>query len=191
MAGTSRIVLLATLFSVGTTLAASAPTAATYILNGYDLSGIHGINAAELEAKLMDKPGVRITQADIHADTKIVAEELEARHIKGQLFTTLAKKNGHVWIIFDLLNPTAGPQLGSLESQNFEGASSVPASALAAGSGLKTGDQLTQEKLLAARRAIVATYAKAMPGRKIALKVRLQHRLGDKTILTWIIGEPE
>ena len=191
MAGISRIILFATLFSVGAALAAGVPKTPTYILNGYSLSGIHGVNAAELEAKLKDKPGARITQVDIHADTMTVAKALEAQHIKGHLLTTLAEKNGHVWLIFDLVNPDAGPRLGSIESQNFEGASHVAAGALAAASGLKTGDQLSQENLLAARRAIVAMYAKSMPGSKISLKIKLQHRPGDKTILTWIIGEPK
>jgi len=158
-------------------------------LDGYDLSRAHGLNAAEVEAKLKDKPGARITEANIHADTMIVAKELEAHHIPGQLFTSLAEKNGHVWLIFDVLNTDATRPLGQLQSQNFVGASRVPASVLAAATGLKTGDQLSRENLMSARHAILAMYAKSMPRTRLGLKLRLQSKQG-KTTLTWLIDEP-
>ena len=190
MADISRIALFAMLLCTGAALAAGTPKATTYILNGYDLSGIPGINATALQAKLKDRPGARITQADIHADTLILTKELETRRVKGQLFTTLAVKKGRVWVIFDLLNPDAGPQWGSLEAQNFEGASHISAKSLAAVTGLKSGDQLTRQKLIGAQRAILAAYAKSMPGKKISLKARLQRRPGEISV-TWIIGEPK
>jgi outer membrane protein assembly factor BamA len=191
MASIARMSFLAVSFTVGGAMAASVPETPTYILNGYSLSGIHGLNAPELEAKLKDKPGARISQADIHADTMIVAKELEARHIKGQLFTTLAEKNGRVWIIFDLLNPDAGLRFGQLDTQNFEGASHVSASVLAAATGLKKGEQLSRQNLAVAAQAISAAYAKAMPGKKILLKIRRKNTPDGKTTLTWIIGEPK
>jgi len=191
MASMARMSILAFLFAMGAAMAANAPKEPTYVLNGYSFSGVPGVNAAEMEAKLKDHAGARITRADAAADGAILAKELEARHIGGHLFTTLAKTKGHAWIIFDLVSNDADKPMGHLESQNFEDASRVPAGVLAAATGLKTGDQLSREKLLAARRAIVALYVKSMPGRKISLKAKLRRGPGDKTILTWIIGEPK
>ncbi|HTT82918.1 MAG TPA: hypothetical protein VMF67_05525 [Rhizomicrobium sp.] len=190
MATISRIALLAMLCSLSAAFAAGTK-APTYVLDGYDLSGAHGVDAAELAAKLKPKPGARINQADIHADTMIVAKELEARHIQGHLFTTLAEKKGHVWIIFDVLNPDAGPPMGQLEAQNFEGASHVSVGVLVAATGLKKGDQLSRDRLAAAARAISNVYAKTMPGKKIHLKIRRHNAPGGKTTLTWIISEPQ
>jgi hypothetical protein len=191
MAGKSGITLFLMLLVVGTAMAAGGRKEPTFILNGYDLSGIHGINTAELQSRFKDKPGARITQADIHADTVILTKQLEAQHVKGRLFTTLATKKGHVWIIFDLLHPESAQQLGLLDSQKFEGAIHVPVVALATATALKKGDQLSQQELIAGRRAIMALYEKSMPGKKILLKARLQHRPGGTIILTWIIGEPK
>jgi len=190
MKNLAKVSFVAALFSLGTALAAVPQKPPTYILKGYDLSGVHGLNAAKVTAKFKDKPGARITDADIHADTMIVAKELAAHHIGGHLFTSLAEKNGHVWLIFDVQNAEAQERFGQLQSQSFVGASHVSASALAAATGLKEGDQLSQDKLMAARRGVLALYAKSMPEKRLTLKLRLQHKQG-KTILTWLIGEPE
>jgi outer membrane protein assembly factor BamA len=176
--------------SAGIAAPASAPKIRTYILNGYSFTGVHGVNAAEMEAKLKHHEGARITRADAAADGALLAKELKARHIPGQLFTTLAENNGRVWVIFDLLNTDDDSSVGNLKSQDFNGVSHVSAISLAAATGLKKGDKLTRQKLIAARRAIVLAYAKSMPGKKISLKAKLQRKLGEVT-LTWIIGEPK
>jgi hypothetical protein len=140
------------------TLTAGAAKAPTYILNGYSFGRMPGVNTAELAAKLKDKEGARVTRADIAVDQAILVKELQARHIKGQLFTTLAEKHGRIWIIFDVLDsngPAAktGKPLLLLASQSFEGASRISTSALAAATGLKHGDLLSAEKINAARQA--------------------------------------
>ena len=188
--------LLAATLAVGAAMAAGAAKAPTYILSGYSFGPIPGVNTVELEAKLKHKEGERITSADIAADRAIIAKELEARHIKGRLFTSLAEKRGRVWVIFDLLDPdrpTAhlGKPAGHLKSQNFEGASRISAGDLAAATGLKQGDQLWPEKINAARQAIVALYAKSMPGKAISLKARMQTAADGEVTLTWIIAEPQ
>jgi hypothetical protein len=183
----SRAVLFLAIVSVSAAMAAKAHKARTYILNGYNFSGVHGANAADLEAKLKHHAGARVTQKDIAADKAIITKELEARHLEGQLFLTIAETHGHVWVIYDLLNP----DVGRLAGQNFAGASRVPASVLAAATGLKPGDQLTREKMIAARRGIVKAYVQALPGKKVALKCRVQVKHGNKITLNWIIGEPK
>lgn len=187
---TARATVVAALFAAGAAMAAGDTRAPTYILNGYSFSGVPGVNAAEMEAKLKFHAGARVTRAEIAAEAAVLARELKARHMEGHLFTSTAESGGRVWVIFDLLNPDADNRMGQLESQNFQGASHVSPSALAAVTDLKNGERLSPQKLGAARRAIVAAYAKSMPGKKIFIKAKLVTR-GGKTAVTWIIAEPK
>jgi outer membrane protein assembly factor BamA len=191
-----RTALLAALLTAGAAVAANADNMPTYILNGYSFGGIPGVNTEELVAKFKHKPGARITRADVAADEVILGNELRARGIEGNLFATLAEKHGRVWVIFDLQDPNRpaahpGKPGRHLEVQEFEGASRISASALAAATGLKTGDLLSPEKVNAAREAILALYGKRMPGQMPSLKGKLQIRPDGKARLTWIIGEPK
>jgi hypothetical protein len=184
-------VLVATMIA-GVVMAAGKHHTPSYILNGYSF-GIPGVNTAELEAKLKQKAGARITAADVDADQAIIQKEIEERHIQGQIIATTAEKHGRVWIIFDLLNlPTSSAnRVRHLELQSFEGDFRISASTLAAATGLKTGDQLSPQNLNAARRAILAAYAATMPGKAISLKARMQTRLDGRTTITWIVTEPK
>ncbi len=188
--------MFALALGLGAATAASAAKAPVYILNGYSFGGLPlGVDTAELTAKFKDQEGAHITRADVDADQAILAKELQARHIGGQLFSTIAEKHGRVWIIFDLLHPerSAANFLTTphyLKVQNFEGASRISASSLAAATGLKPGDRLPPAKIDAARQAIVAAYAKALPGKPLSLKGKMQTAPSGAVVLTWIIGEP-
>jgi len=188
--------LLAAALATGAAVPASIAKGPHYILNGYSFQDMKGVNTAELEAKLKDKKGAHITEADIIADQALLAKELQARHIQGQLFTGLAEKDGRVWVIFDLQHPEAqlaklDKRVRYLETQNFEGASRIPASALAAATGLRKGDHLSPEKLNAARRTILDLYAKSMPGKTVSLKINMRTKADGEVTLTWMIGEPK
>jgi outer membrane protein assembly factor BamA len=194
MTSIARIGLLAVALTFGAVSAANAVHERVYILNGYTFSGMPGVNTDELVAKLKDHAGAHVTQADIDADTAIVAKELQARRLPGRLFTSRAERHGRIWVIFDLLDPDAPRRRfwaagQHLAAQNFEGASGISASDLAAATGLKEGDPLSPEKINAARQAIVALYAKATPGKMVSVRGRMQtHGKGELT-LTWIIAE--
>ncbi|MEO8926746.1 MAG: POTRA domain-containing protein [Caulobacteraceae bacterium] len=179
---------------VGAVTAASAAHVRSYILNGYSFGGFPGVNTDELAAKLKDQEGARVTQADISVDEAILTKELQARHIEGRLFTSIAEKHGRIWIIFDLQNP--GGQMARfwkaghhLKAENFEGASRVSTSDLAAATGLKEGDLLSREKIDAARQAILALYAKSMPGKVVSVRGRMQSNGQGELTLTWMITE--
>jgi outer membrane protein assembly factor BamA len=182
-------VLSAVALAAGLAMSAGAAKEATYILNGYSLSGIKGVNTAELQAKLKHKPGDRITAADVNADQATIAKELEARHVRGLVVATLAEKRGRAWIIFDLLDVPTMRLTRQLETQNFEGASHISAGVLGAATGLKKGDQLSPKKINEARQSILALYAKSMPGKPPSLRVKMRITQDGKTTLTWIIAE--
>lgn len=194
---TTWIVALALALAIlAPALADAAVQSKVYILNGYSLGGLHGaVDPAALEAKLGRKAGARITQADITADTAIVAAELKARHVEGRLATTLAEKRGRVWIIFDLLHPPeVNPGLHSgnarVAAQRFEGARQVSPEALAAASGLEPGARLTPRSLNAARKAILALYARTIPDAPVGLTLRIRTTASGQSTLTWVVAEP-
>jgi hypothetical protein len=81
----------------------------TYILNGFRLSGVKGINPDDVIAKIKDKEGAKVTEADLKADVQVVGAELKARHIDGQLAATMAEKNGRVWVLFDFFPKKSVP----------------------------------------------------------------------------------
>jgi hypothetical protein len=86
----------------------------TYILNGFRLSGVKGVNPDDVIAKIKDKAGAKVTEADLKADVATVGAELKARHIEGQLAASMAEKNGRVWILFDFFPKKPAPSV-SLE----------------------------------------------------------------------------
>ena len=192
---TSRtvLVLIITILAADASMATPAK-ALVYILDGYRLQGIpgHG-NTAGLIAKLKHHPGARVTEAEIKTDVDILAKELHARHIRGRLVTGTAEGNGHILVFFELVDEgPPGANLWTshhLISQQFQGAVRVPADSLTRASGLKPGDELSPEKIGAARRAILLLIAKSNPGKTLVIKVRIQTKPGDKAALTWIIGE--
>jgi outer membrane protein assembly factor BamA len=186
------------LAAVALALAASADAAPapSYVLNGYTFGGLKGVNTAELQAKLKDKPGAHITRADIEVDQSILAKELVARHIDGQLFTGIAEKNGRIWVIFQVEHPgTILQKLDKrnrrLDAENFQGATRVSPGVLAAATGLKKGDPISPDTVNAARHAILAQYAKVMPGKTVTLKGKIRTKPDGAVTLTWVITEPK
>lgn len=73
-------------------------------------------------------------------------------------------------------------------SQSFKGDVRVPAKALAAATGLKKGDRLSEARLLAARQAIAELYGKQPPGKEIHVRPDFL-QTPDGIAITWIIGE--
>ncbi|HEY2447160.1 MAG TPA: hypothetical protein VGI20_15610 [Rhizomicrobium sp.] len=193
MPGLMRIGLTAAIFAAGAVTAASAASTQSFILKGYSFGPMPGVNTAEIEAKLPRKAGARITGADVAAEEAIVERELKARHVQGRLFASTAVKRDRMWIIFDLVQEP----VRILVSQSFVGASHVSPEILARATGLRPGTTLSVGKLNAARRSILAAYGKALHGKPINLKLRMQTRHSVKpgtvpeTWLTWTIVEPK
>jgi outer membrane protein assembly factor BamA len=189
-----RLFVFVAMLFAASIAAVSADGAKHYIFDGYSLSGVKGIDAHALEAKLKHKLGARVTRADIAEDEAIVLKEAKAHHLEGHLFTTFAEKKGHLWVIFDLLNPRPRDVFSKphhFEAQRFEGATRIPASTLSAATGLRSGDLLSPEKINGARRAILAAYAKSVPGKTINVVCRMQTKPDGKATLTWVIREPQ
>jgi hypothetical protein len=182
---------LAAALAISAAPAANAAKEQSYILSGYTWGGFAGQNTDELAAKLKDQPGARITKADISIDAAMLESELRARHVKGQLLTSLAEKHGRVWLIFDLQRPMGAALYAGepLTSQSFEGATRLPASDLAAATGLKPGDMLTFEKIRAAHSALLALYARSAPGKAPTIRSKAKISSDGRVSLIWMINE--
>lgn len=178
------------------TLAAVPPTAAArekvYTLGGYTFGGFAGVNTDEMVAKLKDQAGARVTQADLALDRSMFEAQLHERHIKGRLITSTAEKHGTIWLIFDLQRPALGSALYAgepLNSQTFEGATRIPVSELAAATGLKPGDTLTFTTIKAAHDALLALYARSVPGKPPLIRSRARISGSGQVTLIWVISE--
>jgi len=179
---------------LATLLCAAAPQ--NYILNGYRLSGVKGIDQDALVAKLPHHAGERITEADIKADTATISAALKAQHIEGQLFATMAEKNGRVWVLFDFQYPQPGQfspvhQRRWLGSQIFDGNVKISSATLEAATGLKPGEYLPVERLNAARQAILLAYKKAAPGADVHVAGKMRITPQGKVELIWHVTEPK
>jgi len=174
---------------------ADAPPA-TFILNGYRLSGVPGVNGDDITSKLAHKEGDRMTSAAVSADAETVGAAIKARQIEGQLLTTLAERDGKVWVLWDFepkypARPLAPGVTRRFESQSFTGNTTLSSAALAAATGLKAGDALPDPRIDAAREGVAAAYRKAMPNSDIHVATKMRVRPDGAVLFIWTIQEPK
>jgi len=183
---------LAAALAISAVWAADAAKEKVYTLGGYTFGGFEGLNTDELAAKLKDQAGARVTRMGLSVDESMFEAELRERGIRGRLITSTAEKRGTIWLIFDLQRPPPGTALNSgkpLKSQTFEGVKQAPASELDAATGLKPGDMLSFDTIRAARAAILAFYAKSVPGKPPSVRSKVKMTADGLVSLTWVISE--
>ncbi len=168
--------------------AGEKPVEPTYILRGFRLSGAKGVDQDALTDSLKQKPGDKITGADIDADTKAIGAALKARHIEGRLFATVAEKDGRAWVLFDF-QPAELPPKRVFVEQSFEGNSKVSDKVLAAATGLKPGDEASDARLNRAEQAMEAAYTQKAPGVRIHIGGRLRTTKTHQLTVHWVITE--
>lgn len=184
------------LILAGTAIAAApgAQAATTYKLDKIEINGVKSVPQDQLLAGLKDHPGAIVATSDLMADQDALTKELEAAHVVGGVKTSLRNKNnGHIDLIFDVDDQgvqapkvvTVAPKLGQ---QIFVGNTTIPADDLAAATGLKPGDELSDAKIQAAEADILAEYKKHSKtvGAQISGSVKQN---GDKADVTWTIVE--
>ncbi len=164
------------------------PAAPSYILRGFRLSGAPEVDQDALVDGLPQKPGDRITRAEIDADTKQLGTALQARKIVGRLFATLAVRDGRAWVLFDF-QPAEKRPPRYFASQNFEGNTKIPDATLAAATALRPGEEVNADRLNAAEQAITAAYAKAAPNVKIRLGGKIRTTKTGQVTVMWHIIE--
>jgi outer membrane protein assembly factor BamA len=183
------------LMLAGTALSAApaAHAATTYKLDKIEINGVKSVPVDQLVAGLKDHPGDKVQTSDLLADQDALTKELEAAHVVGGVKTSLRNKNnGHIDLIFDVDDQgvqvpkvvTVAPKLGQ---QIFVGNNTVSSDDLAAATGLKPGDELSDAKIQAAEADIIAEYKKvSKSGAQISGSVKQN---GERADVTWTIVE--
>jgi outer membrane protein assembly factor BamA len=184
------------LLVAGAAIAAApgAQAATTYKLDKIEINGVKSVPEAQLLAGLKDHPGDKVATSDLLADQDALTRELEAAHVVGGVKTSLRNKNnGHIDLIFDVDDQgvqapkvvTVAPKLGQ---QIFVGNNAIPSDDLAASTGLKPGDELSDAKIQAAEADILAEYKKLSKkvGAQISGSVKQN---GERADVTWTIVE--
>ncbi len=181
--------------AVAAALLAAAPAAhaTSYILDKVEINGVKSVSADQLVAGLKDHAGDKVTTDDLIADQDALAKELEAAHVVGGIQTAMRNKNnGHIDLIFNVddkgvqapTKVTVAPKLGT---QTFVGNAAVSSDDLAAATGLKAGDELSDAKIQAAEAAILEAYKKVKKvGAQISGSVKQNGPAAD---ITWTITE--
>jgi outer membrane protein assembly factor BamA len=176
------------------TLAAGPALAQTSTLDKIQINGLNSASPDEMRAALNEKPGTKVTTGDLVADVSVLEKALEAKHVVGSVKVSMANKhNGHIDSIFDVTDngiqtatiTTVAPKLND---QVFSGNNVLTASDLATASGLKPGDELSNDKIKAAQEALVAAYKASKKPVNVTISGAINQK-GATVELVWTVVE--
>jgi len=183
------------------TLAAAlaAPAAAyaqTYTIDKITITGSKTVPTEKLYAVIKEHPGMKATRDDIVGDQDAISAALSKANVVGGIKTQLLgpKENKHYEVTFIVEDKGAqapvvthvAPKLGE---QIIDGNKSIPTDKLIAATGLQPGEDMTNEKVLAAETAIQGVYkaAKLPVGMSISGETKMTD--GGKVNVLWHIVE--
>ena len=158
----SALLLCSTLLAGG---AAYADT--TYVVDKVTITGSKTVPTQTLLDSIQTHKGSHVTQADIVADQDTITKVLGKANVVGGIKTSMAtKSNKHIEVTFAVDDqgaqaPTVTHITPKLHAEIFSGNVAIPTDKLAAAAGLNPGDELTNAKIAAAQKAIIAAYAAA------------------------------
>ena len=138
----------------------------SWTLNKVIITGNKTVTTDKLMAVVHERPGSKITVDDITADRDAISKVLEDAHVGGQVQPSMQAVGQKVNITFAIDDkgvqaPIVTKVAPKLDAEIFDGNTSIPSDKLAEASGLKPGDDLSNEKIAAAQAAIVAVYKAA------------------------------
>ena len=149
-------------------VAVAAPAhAQSFVINKIEINGVTSVPVQPLRDSLKDKPGARVTTDDVLADQDQLTKALEAAHVTGGVKTSLRNyANGKKDIIFDVADngvqkPVVTTTALHIAHVTFEGNKYLDSDQLAAASGMKPGDVVTDKSIQDALARIGAAYKKA------------------------------
>ncbi len=179
--------------------AAKKQSAPVYHLLGFSLSGSKHIDGDALVATLPQKEGDVITAAEIQEDAKRIGEELNKRHVHGNMTTATLEQDGkghNIWVIWDIHKmdalayaPLKPPR--HFVSQTFSGNTKLTADQLTAAIGLHPGDKMPDGSISDARTGIEQAYDKVMPGAAVQVKGKVIVKKDGSVLVDWVITEPK
>jgi outer membrane protein assembly factor BamA len=176
------------------TLAAGPALAQSYVLDKIQINGLKSVSPDEARAALNEKVGTKVTTDDLVADVTVLEKALEAKHVVGSVKVSMANKhNGHIDSIFDVTDngiqtPTVVTVAPKLNDQVFTGNTALTADELTAASGLKAGDELSNDKIKTAQQAIVDAYKASKKPVNVTITGAVNQK-GATVELVWTVVE--
>jgi outer membrane protein assembly factor BamA len=174
----------------------AAAYAQTYTIDKVTISGSQTVPTANLYAVIKEHPGMKATRDDIVGDQDAISGVLGKANVVGGIKTQLLgpKANGHYEVTFLVEDKGAqapvvthvAPKLGE---QIIDGNASIPTDKLVAATGLTPGEDMTNEKVLAAETAIQGVYKAAKLPVGMAISGETKMTDGGKVNLYWHIVE--
>jgi len=184
--------------SLASALTASAAAfAQTYTIDKVTITGSQTVPTANLYAVIKEHPGMKATREDIVGDQDAISAVLGKANVVGGIKTQLLgpkPKTGHYEVTFIIEDKGAqapvvthvAPKLGE---QIIDGNASIPTDKLIAATGLTPGEDMTNEKVLAAETAIQGVYKAAKLPVSMAISGETKMMDGGKVNVYWHIVE--
>jgi outer membrane protein assembly factor BamA len=150
----------------GLMAAGAARADQSYLVSKVTITGNKSVPTSQLMAAVQERPGSRVTVNDIIADRDAISKVLESAHVLGSVKPSIKTQSGKSEIVFAIEDegvhaPVVTKVSPKLDQEIFQGNASLSSDQLATASGLKPGDDLSNDKIAAAQAAIVAAYKAA------------------------------
>ena len=163
------------LFTAAALLSLAIPAhAQSFVINKIEINGVTSVPVQPLRDGLKDKPGSTVTTDDVLADQDQLIKELEGAHVTGGVKTALRDAtHGHKDVIFTVNDtgvqkPVTITTALHIAHVTFVGNKYLDNDQLAAASGMKPGDIITDQSLQDAQTRIGAAYKKAADLKAVA-----------------------
>lgn len=162
-------------------------------VDAVNITGSHSVPLQQLQDAIQEKPGDTVTTDEIVADQGALLKVLGKANVAGGIKTSMkTKANGHIEVTFaiddqGISKPVVNHVLPKLDRQIFVGNKKLDATALEAATGLKPGEQLSDDKVAAAQKAIGEAYKKVKTN--ITIAGALAQQPDGLVQITWTITE--
>jgi outer membrane protein assembly factor BamA len=148
------------------TVNATPALAQSFKIGKIEIKGVTSVPVQPLKDGLKERPGQSVTVNDVLADQEVLIKELESAHVTGKVSTALSGTPKNKDIIFTVTDtgiqkPVVTTTALHLAHLSFTGNQYMTADELAAATGLKPGDVITDQVLNDATQKIGAAYKKA------------------------------
>ncbi len=179
-----------------TLLAAGAARAdTTYTVDKITVTGSKTVPTQTILDGLNMHKGSHVTQADIVAGQDDVGNVLKKANVVGSIKTSMrALPKNHVEVIYAIDDqgaqaPVVNHVLPKLHAEIFAGNKVLTTDQLRIAAGLTPGQELSNDKIAAAQKAIIAAYAAAKKPVDVQVSGAISPMSQGQTDITWNIVE--
>ena len=163
------------LLTAAALISLAAPAQAqSFKINKLEIKGVTSVPVQPLKDALKEKPGAMVTTDDVLADQDRLLKELETAHVTGGVKPSLVTyANGSKDVIFTVNDtgvqkPVVTTTALHIAHVTFIGNKYLDNDQLAAASGMKPGDVITDKSIQDAETRIFAAYKKASDQKAVA-----------------------